>query len=118
MMKEAAALEALAHALAAKVRKRDRPPDRCLPAIYPASVDPNATVSAYIRRIRVLTEAFQLGWLVDQHLVVRQSITDLSPSELRTLLIELEEAREAITEGFPLEQTGLIKNMASVLPKP
>lgn len=116
-MKEAAALEALAHALAAKVKKRDRP-DRDLPAISPASVDHNATNSAYLRRIRMLTEAFQLGWLVDQHLVVRQSLTDLSPTELRTLLIDLEEAREAITEGVPLEQTGLIKNMASVLPKP
>lgn len=117
-MKEAAALEALAHALAAKVRKRDRPPDRDLPAIQPASLDPNATNSAYVRRIRILTDAYQLGWLVDQHLVVRKSITDLSPNELRCLLIELEEAREAISEGIPLEQTGLIKNMASVLPKP
>jgi hypothetical protein len=30
----------------------------------------------------------------------------------------MEEAREAIMEGFPLEQTGLIKNMAEVLPNP
>lgn len=118
MMKEAAALEALAHALAAKVRKRDRPPDQDLPAIYPEGAGQDATNSAYIRRIRILTDAYQLGWLVDQHLVLRQSVTDLSPTELRCLLIELEEAREAITEGLPLEQTGLIKNMASVLPKP
>jgi len=118
MMKEAAALEALAHALAAKVRKRGRPPDQHLPAIYPEGAGQDATNSAYIRRIRILTDAYQLGWLVDQHLVLRQSVTDLSPTELRCLLIELEEAREAITEGLPLEQTGLIKNMASVLPKP
>jgi len=30
----------------------------------------------------------------------------------------MEEAREAIMEGFPLEHTGLIKNMAEVLPNP
>lgn len=117
-MKEAAALEALAHALAAKVKKRDRPPVRNLPSTHASSIEQNATNSAYMRRIRTLVEAYQLGWLVDQHLVVRQSITELSPTELRSLLIELEEAREAITEGFPLEQTGLIKNMATVLPKP
>lgn len=115
-MKEAAALEALAQALAAKVKNRGRPPDWGASATTPPNNDPHATTSAYIRRIRILTDAFQLRWLVDQHLVTRQSITDLSFAELRILLIDLEEAREAITEGIPLEHTGLIKNMASVLP--
>jgi hypothetical protein len=117
MMKEAAALEALAHALAAKVRNRGRPPDCSSPEASSSNNDPHATTSAYIRRIRMLTDAFQLNWLVDQHLLTRQSIADLSLTELRALLIELEEAREAITEGVPLEHTGLIKNMASLLPE-
>lgn len=115
-MKEAAALEALAQALASKVRQQARPPDgKCLRQCLTTS---DAIALAYIRRIRLLREAFQLNWLVDQHLILRQRLSDLSPTELRTLLCEMEEAREAIMEGFPLEQTGLIKNMAEVLPRP
>ncbi|MBN7828343.1 hypothetical protein J5H37_02245 [Stenotrophomonas maltophilia] len=117
-MKEAAALEALAQALASKVRQQARPPDgKCLRQCLTTGPS-DAIALAYIRRIRLLREAFQLNWLVDQHLILRQRLSDLSPTELRTLLCEMEEAREAIMEGFPLEQTGLIKNMAEVLPRP
>lgn len=117
-MKEAAALEALAQALANKVRQQARPPDaRCLRQCH-ANEPSDAAAFAYIRRIRMLCDAFQLAWLVDQHLVLRQRLSDLSTTELRALLCEMEEAREAIMEGFPLEQTGLIKNMAAVLPRP
>lgn len=117
-MKEAAALEALAQALASKVRLQARPPDLSGPRNYHEAGPSDAVALAYTRRIRLLCEAFQLSWLVDQHLVLRQRLSDLSTSELRALLGEMEEAREAITEGFPLEQTGLIKNMAAVLPSP
>lgn len=117
-MKEAAALEALAQALASKVRQQAQPPDgKCLRQCHTAGPS-DAIALAYIRRIRLLREAFQLNWLVDQHLILRQRLSDLSATELRTLLCEMEEAREAIMEGFPLEQTGLIKNMAEVLPRP
>lgn len=117
-MKEAAALEALAHALARKVRQRAQPPDEIAGVFKVARESKDALEAAYIRRIRLLADAYQLTWLMDQHLVLRQSITDLSATELRSLLLDMEEAREAIMEGLPLEQTGLIKNMAQVLPKP
>lgn len=117
-MKEAAALEALAQALASKVRQQTRPPDVRCPRQCHATASNDAIAFAYIRRIRLLCEAFQLSWLVDQHLVLRQRLTDLTAQELGALLCEMEEAREAIMEGFPLEQTGLIKNMAEVLPNP
>lgn len=115
-MKEAAALEALAQALASKVRQQARPPDAwCQRQCH--SIEPHDAIAlAYIRRIRLLCEAFQLSWLVDQHLVLRQRLNDLTTQELGALLCEMEEAREAIMEGFPLEQTGLIKNMAELLP--
>lgn len=117
-MKEAAALEALAQALASKVRQQARPPDAICPRHCHVTGSSDAVALAHIRRIRLLCEAFQLGWLVDQHLVLRQRLSDLSASELRALLCDMEEAREAIMEGFPLEQTGLIRNMAAVLPNP
>ena len=117
-MKEAVALEALAHALASKVRQRVQPPDQVAGAFQVAVESKDALIVAHIRRIRLLADAYQLKWLIDQHLVLRQSITELSTSELRSLLLEMEEAREAIMEGLPLEQTGLIKNMAHVFPKP
>lgn len=117
-MKEAAALEALAHALARKVKQRAQPPDQVAGVLKVAGESRDALPAAYMRRIRLLAHAYQLTWLIDQHLVLRQNITELSASELRSLLLEMEEAREAITEGLPLEQTGLIKNMAQVFPKP
>lgn len=120
-MREKAALEALAQALAEKVGRKTgkaqhlsaHPPDRELEI----SGWDDATRQLCLRRIRLLNRAYQLEWLIQQHLLSRPSIDVLSNRQLRMLLADAEHAREAICEGFPLEQTGLIKNLADHLPR-
>ncbi len=119
-MKEKAALEALARALAEKVARKTararqysaHPPDHQ----FEIGGWDDATRQLCLQRIRLLNRAYQLEWLIQQHLLSRPNLDELSNRELRSLLADAEQAREAISEGFPLEQTGLIKNLAHHLP--
>lgn len=119
-MKDNAALDALARALAEKVSRNRRPvsandPDFSAPNTGNDGWDETTRVLC-IQRIRLLVRAYQLDWLVQQHLLTKPSIESLTNRQLRLLLGDAEQAREAISEGFPLEQTGLIRDITHQLP--
>ncbi|MEN5208001.1 hypothetical protein ABE493_07745 [Stenotrophomonas terrae] len=120
-MKEAQALQALAQALAEKIeRKAAREQQNSTlstPSDYECIAWNDPTRQLCLQRIRLLTRAYQLDWLVQQHLLTRPSLEALSNRQLRMLLADAEQAREAISEGFPLEHTGLITNVAAQLPE-
>lgn len=119
-MKEANALQALAQALAEKIERKARAPHAHSGHPPPTEYEPagwdDPTRQLCLRRIRLLNSAYQLEWLIQQHLLTKPTIESLTNRQLRMLLADAEHAREAISEGFPLEDTGLIKNVATRLP--
>lgn len=52
---------------------------------------------------------YKLRWLVDQHVFGLPSIDYLNDADLLELHREMEQARECIADGIPLEDVGLIR---------
>jgi hypothetical protein len=66
-----------------------------------------------IRRIRFLSRAYRLQWLIDQHQFNAPCLESLSDRELSALVRALEHARECIAENLPLEDAGLIQDTSA-----
>lgn len=64
---------------------------------------------AYIRRIRWLSRAFRLQWLLDQGTFHVASIECLEDAELSALLGDMERARECMRDDVSFEDAGLIR---------
>lgn len=70
----------------------------------------SATRDFCLRRIRFLSRAYRLQWLIDQHQFNAPALECLSDRELSMLVGALERARECISEGLPLDDAGLVKD--------
>lgn len=116
MTEEKRALEALAQALAAKVKngKRARPSLRVV-ATPRASQFDSITRDCILRRIRYLARAYRLQWLVDQEAFNEPNIDTLEDHALGRLLRKLETARECLQEGISFEDAGLVARVDSSL---
>lgn len=117
--RESKELEALAEALARKVRrdKRDKPKltiVQVAPEARPKYYDA-ITRQSIITRVRYLCRAYHLKWLLDQETFNIACIECLDDGELRALLTDLERARECIAEGVPFEDAGLVRNTSEML---
>lgn len=114
--KERAALEALAQALAEKARgERPKPKLRVVTTPRPTKFDA-ITRDHVLRRIRTLSKAYRLAWLIEQNTFNQPSIDTLEDQELSELLSTLERARECIAEGIPFEDAGLVQSTLHHLP--
>lgn len=116
-MNEAQALEALAKALADKVRseKPARPKLRLVVTAKPTKFDA-ITRDCIMRRVRYLTKAYQLQWLVDQETFDTPGVDALEDGDLADLLRTLERARDCIAEGVGFEDAGLVRSIADDIP--
>ena len=70
----------------------------------------SVTRECRLDRIRWLAGTYRLKWLVRQHTFGLPSIDVLEDPDLLELHREMEQARECITEGIPLEDVGLIRS--------
>ena len=76
-----------------------------------ASPERNLTREFMLRRARWLRDAYCLQWQIDQA-TLGGSMHDLDDLELRALLIDMECARECLTEGFDnvgFDEAGLVR---------
>mgnify|MGYP006193912017 CR=1 FL=1 len=106
------ALEALAHALAEKVKRsavRPKPKLRVVTAAKPTAFDA-ITRDSILRRVRFLARSYRLQWLVDQHTFNVAGIDCLDDEAMPALLNDLERARECIADGVSFEDAGLLKS--------
>ena len=110
-------IEALAEIIANTTRgvKPARPQLRVIATPKPTHFDA-ITREACIRRIRFLSRAFRLHWLVEQATFNRYGLDALEDNELGDLLKEAERARECLQEGIPLEDAGFLRNVSTELP--
>lgn len=74
------------------------------------------TRDSILKRVRWLSKTFELQWLVDQTVFNKPNIHCLEDRALAQLLIDMERARECISEGVPFDEAGLIRNKAEALP--
>lgn len=72
------------------------------------------TRDSHLRMVRHLRKRCGLDILVDQATFGRGSIDVLEDHELAKLHADMQTAREALAEGIPLEDTGLIRNPMQV----
>jgi hypothetical protein len=114
---EAQALEALAQALARKVKgEGPKKPKLRLIQPTPKAIYDSITRACILDRIRTVRRMWHLGWLVDQATFNQPNLDALSDEALAALLRDLERARECIAEGIPFEDAGLVRNLAEQLP--
>lgn len=114
--KEAKALDALAQALARKVRNAPptRPRLRLVTTAAPTLYD-SITRDCCLKRIRFLARAFRLQWLVEQAAFNTGGVDCLEDPELQALLTKLERARECIAEGISFEDADLFVDTSALL---
>lgn len=118
-LRENRALEALAEALARKVarEKSGKPELRIVraPSVPKPSRYDAITRNSITTRVRYLSRAYQLQWLVDQATFNIACVEGLSDDELCTLLRDLERARECIADGVSFEDAGLVRDTSDML---
>lgn len=109
-------MEALAQALAAKVR-RETPANASLrPISKPASARfDSITRASILQRVRYLQRAYNLQWLVEQATFDSPGLDCLDDQSLSALLRDIERARECVAEGISFDEAGLVKNTARIL---
>jgi hypothetical protein len=114
---EAQALEALAQALARKVKgEAPRKPKLRLVQQPAPSIFDSVTRACILDRIRTLRRMWALGWIVDQATFNQPNLDALADEALSALLKDMERARECIAEGISFEDAGLVRNLAEQLP--
>ena len=113
-MKSAGALEALAQALANKVRRSNGVRLELVPAHPPPRFD-QVTRESILRRVRFLARTYGLGFLVDQATFNAQGLESLDDQDLSKLLSQLENTREALAAGVAIEDLDLVKTPAGSL---
>lgn len=92
-------------------RSPAKPSLRVVSAEYTTLTDDDAiTRDCRIRRVRWLAKAYRLQPLVDQHCFNLAGIYSLGRGALEALHRDMESAREALADGIPLEDTGLIRS--------
>lgn len=115
--KEAIALDALARALADKVRKGPpKAPRLRLVEAPPRTIYDSITRDSCLRRVRFLARACGFQWLVDQATFNKPCLDSLADEELSRLLAELERARECCEQQIPLEDADFLRSVADQLP--
>lgn len=114
--RESQALDALAQALAAKVRRADapRPTLRSVPSA-PRLYD-DITRVCCLKRIRFLARSYRLDWLVEQATFNEAGLESLPDSGLSHLLADMERARECLADGVSFEDAGLVRDTSLKLP--
>lgn len=78
-----------------------------------AAPERNLTREFMLRRARWLRDAYCLQWQIDQA-TLAGSMHDLDDHELRALLVDMERARECLTEGFDnvgFDEAGLVRRV-------
>lgn len=92
-----------------------RPPLRLVPmgrrAAPAPSLDP-VTRASYVKMVRHLARHYQLEILVDQATFGLGSVRELGDEALVKLYGDLEQARECLVDGIPLDDAGLIRPVA------
>ncbi|GGD45828.1 hypothetical protein [Pseudoxanthomonas indica] len=114
-------LEALAQALADKVKARTRnktAPVLRLVSRAPARQFDPATRDFILRRIRFLRARYGLAWLVDQHQLSSASVEHLADHALAALLADLERGRECIADGISFDDAELVRDTSSHIIEP
>lgn len=80
------------------------------PCLPPVSVDDAVTRDCRLKRIRWLSKAYRLQWLVDQHCFRLGGPAELNGEALAALHKDMERARACAAEGIPFEDAGLIRS--------
>lgn len=117
-MKEKLALDALAQALAEKVKrgKQAKPRLRVVETAKPTVYD-SITRDSVLRRIRFLSRAYNLHWLVDQSTFNVANLDCLDDHQIGALLRDMERARECAAEGITFEDAGLLRSVSDDIPE-
>lgn len=119
MNREQETLERLASALARKVRRHSSQKPR-LQVVQEAAAGRYDAITrqSVLARIRFLSRAYRLRWLVEQETFNQPSLENLTDDALAALLRDMERARECIAEGITFEDAGLVRSTAAALPEP
>jgi hypothetical protein len=104
-------LEALAEVIAARVSTA-KPAARRYRVISPPAPTrfDQITRDCCLRRIRYLSRAYQLQWLVDQETFNHPGVESLDDDDLAELLSDMERARECVSEGVAFCEAGLVRD--------
>lgn len=115
-MTSTGALEALAQALANKVRRSNGGGGRLQVVPSPPSpIFDGVTRESILRRVRFLARSYGLQFLVDQATFNAPSLETLSDKALSKLLTELENTREALAAGVAIEDLELMRDTSRML---
>lgn len=118
-MKENLALEALADALARKVKRHTGVTPHlqivATPKVRLAASMDSVTRMCAIRRIQMLARVYRLHILLEQGIFGLSNIEQLEDDALRALLEDMERGRECVVEGVSLEEAGLIRSTCHFL---
>lgn len=110
-------------ALAALIRERARSAPLVKPRlrlVTLAAPEPGAfhlddvSRNGHFRRIRWLSRAFRLQWLVDQATFSVPALECLEDAELSALLSDMERARECLRDDVSFEDAGLIRQRGAL----
>ena len=71
-----------------------------------------------IARIRLLEQAFGLGWMTEQATFGTPGLRTLGDDEIRQLLLSMERARECSRDGIPLDDAGFLHDITTLLHAP
>ena len=69
---------------------------------------PGITRRYYLRRIRWLSEAYGLAWMIDQA-TLGNRLDSLHDGELHSLLCDMEQGRRCCVEGVGFDDAGLVR---------
>ena len=115
-MKSTGALEALAQALANKVRRNSGGTARLqIVQSAPSPIFDGVTRESILRRVRFLARSYGLQFLVDQATFNAPSLECLADPALSQLLSELESTREALAAGVAIEDLELMRDTSRML---
>lgn len=76
----------------------------------PAVIDDSVIRECRMKRIRWLSKAYRLQWLIDQHCFGIDGPDCLDALPLRQLHEDMERARECASEGISFEDAGLVRS--------
>lgn len=111
-------IEALAQVVA-RTSRGVRPlcsvPEHTWPAASLTTYRGAPSRASCIARIRLLEQAFGLGWMTEQATFGTTGLRALGDDEIRLLLLAMERARECSRDGIPLDDAGFLQDISSKL---
>lgn len=107
----------MAQALAEKVKRKPAKPKLRVVTTAKPSIYDSITRDSVLQRIRYLSKAYCLQWLIEQATFNRANVDCLEDHELGALLRDMERARECLVDGVSFDDAGLVRSTADDIPE-